>query len=148
MRENESKARYWARVKDTPEGKAKVRDREHRRIFFKGRRIVLPFHPRIGRCEDCGATGVRTDRHHLIYDEAHPFAFTRELCVKCHRRADAAQRRQKTVLAHGLRDFRVGGTTPFPGPIESFPARQDMAQRTPGLILERTAASVGARRVS
>lgn len=54
-----------------------------RRLRFLGKRIVLSFIPRTGKCSKCGKKGA-TDMHHLKYIPCIPWACTKELCDKCH----------------------------------------------------------------
>lgn len=62
-----------------------------KRIRFKDKFVYLDENPRIGVCSQCGKCG-KTDMHHDKYDEKNPLAYTRELCVLCHK------------LEHGGRD--------------------------------------------
>ena len=54
-----------------------------RRISFQGKRLVLPFKPRTGKCSRCGKKG-KTHLHHERYDPKKPVAHTVELCASCH----------------------------------------------------------------
>ena len=56
-----------------------------RRLRFLGKRLVLSFIPRKGKCVKCSKEG-HTDIHHDIYVSCMPWAGTRELCDSCHKK--------------------------------------------------------------
>ncbi len=73
---------------------AYLRERNSKRLWFRGRDVHLDFVPRTGTCFTCGRSVgreiKRTLLHHTRYDPAHPTAYTVELCVGCHTRLHRA----------------------------------------------------------
>lgn len=60
------------------------------KMRFRGKRIELCFNPYFDSCVKCKRTISsgeikQTQLHHDLYDMRDPLAYTRELCVKCHR---------------------------------------------------------------
>jgi len=76
----------------------KIQFYRHRLLNYKGKQITLKENPRIGVCSNChrsvenGAI-MRTQLHHLEYDNNNPLNHTIELCVRCHRQEHARLRR-------------------------------------------------------
>jgi hypothetical protein len=63
---------------------------QHRRLVYKGKRIMLKEDPRYGICQLCGAvkgTDCKiTVMHHMKYHDDDPLRDTIEVCVACHAR--------------------------------------------------------------
>jgi hypothetical protein len=71
---------------------------------YKGSAFPLNFDPRKGVCSKCSkkvgeeyinwkgnVTKVKTELHHLKYDDDHPLENTIELCVSCHSKITVKQ---------------------------------------------------------
>lgn len=54
-----------------------------KRMWFKGKRIVVKRNPRKGKCLYCGKEGY-THMHHIEYIDDNPLEHTIELCPSCH----------------------------------------------------------------
>jgi len=54
-----------------------------RRIWFKGKQIILKENPRKGICKVCRRE-TKTHLHHQKYDQINPLKDTIELCLSCH----------------------------------------------------------------
>jgi|SRR5687768_8178058 len=87
---------YWKKYERSEQ---KMKEKNHRIMLFKDRRIYLKENPRKGQCTVCGlkigdkyinkhgkeVTIKHTQIHHLDYHYDDPLKDAIEVCVKCHR---------------------------------------------------------------
>jgi len=82
---------------------------DKRKMTYKGKQIILPFHVKKGICSKCGYNGITNLHHYGEYVDSDPTANTIELCRVCHttetwrlRQYDTEAFRAKTPLRNPI----------------------------------------------
>jgi hypothetical protein len=77
--------------KNRPNLKEVNRNYQERCIDYLGLHILLSFKLTRDKCEVCGASNCKIERHHYFYLRTMPWACTMQLCTKCHNKTKSSK---------------------------------------------------------